>query len=105
MNRGDVFEFRVQKTQGHKQSGVRLGVVVQSDLMNKLSTVLVAPTSKSARAASFRPLINIGGEETKVLVEQIAVADSQRLGRKVGSLSAEELWSLDDAISLVMGLG
>ncbi len=105
MNRGDVFEFRIQKSKGHEQSGVRLGVVVQSDLMNKLSTVLVAPTSKSARAASFRPLITIGGEDTKVLVEQIAVADSQRLGKKVGSLSSEELWSLDDAISLVMGLG
>ena len=105
MNRGDVFEFRTQKPTGHEQSGVRLGVVVQSDLLNKLSTVLVAPTSRSARSSSFRPVITISGDETKVLVEQIAVADSKRLGKKVGRLSAEELWSLDDAISLVMGLG
>jgi mRNA interferase MazF len=104
MNRGDIFEFRMQKSKGHEQSGVRLGVVVQSDLLGKLSTVLVAPTSRSARSASFRPVISVAGEETKVLAEQIAVADSQRLGKKVGSLSTEELWSLDDAISLVMGL-
>jgi mRNA interferase MazF len=94
----------MQKSKGHEQSGVRLAVVVQSDLLSKLSTVLVAPTSRSARPASFRPVITVAGEETKVLAEQIAVADSQRLGKKVGSLSAEELWGLDDAISLVMGL-
>ena len=41
---------------GHEQRGTRFAVVVQSDSL-PLSTLLVAPTSTSARAASFRPRI------------------------------------------------
>jgi len=44
--------------QGHEQSGVRYAVVVQSDLL-PLSTWLVAPTSTSARGATFRPEVSI----------------------------------------------
>ena len=30
--------------------------------------------------------------------------DVQRLGRRVGRLTAEEMWSVDDALSVVLGL-
>jgi mRNA-degrading endonuclease toxin of MazEF toxin-antitoxin module len=39
-----------------------------------------------------------------VLVEQIKATDVSRLGRKVGQLSMEELWTVDDAIKDVLGL-
>ncbi len=70
MRRGDVFRLRLGRRQGHEQSVVRYGVVVQSDALLRLSTVLIAPTSTSARAASFRPEIEIDGTLTRVLVEQ-----------------------------------
>jgi mRNA interferase MazF len=44
------------------------------------SVVLVAPTSLSAKAASFRPEIELLGETTRVLVEQIGAIDAGRLG-------------------------
>ncbi|WP_139811621.1 type II toxin-antitoxin system PemK/MazF family toxin, partial [Mycobacterium avium] len=53
--RGEVFRLRAPRpARGHEQSGSRYAVVVQSDQL-PLSTWLVAPTSTSARAASFRP--------------------------------------------------
>ena len=55
MRRGDVFRFRTPKGAGHEQHGTRFGVVVQADAMLPRSVVLVAPTSLSARAASFPP--------------------------------------------------
>jgi mRNA interferase MazF len=69
-----------------------------------LSTVLVSPTSTSARPASFRPTITLDGNETRVLVEQTTVVDPQRLGRSAGRLDVDELRAVDDALALVLGL-
>ena len=92
------------RPRGREQRGSRYGVVVQSDDLLGLSTVLVAPTSRSARAASFRPRIRLGGEETRVLVEQTTVVDPERLGRAAGRLDATELRAVDEALLLVLGL-
>jgi mRNA interferase MazF len=67
--------------------------------------VIVAPTSQSARAASFRPEIEVAGETTRVLVEQIGAVDVRRLGKLSGHLSPEELWGVDEALMTVLGLG
>jgi len=69
-----------------------------------LSTVLVAPTSRSAPARSFRPNIELAGRLTRVLVEQTTAVTTDRLGDPVGRLSAAELRSLDDALVAVFGL-
>ena len=65
---------------------------------------IVAPTSRSAQAASFRPEIAVNGQATRVLVEQIGTVDSQRLGALSGHLTPEELWSVDEALLTVLGL-
>jgi len=77
-------------------------VVVQADEFLGLSTVIVAPTSSSARPASFRPALTIGDTETRVLVEQVTVVDPERLGASAGRLSASELQRLDEALALIL---
>ncbi|WP_411277166.1 type II toxin-antitoxin system PemK/MazF family toxin, partial [Gaiella sp.] len=67
-------------------------------------TLLVAPTSTRARAATFRPAIAINGTPTRVLVEQTSVVDPQRLSASIGRLDAAELCSIDAALTLVLGL-
>ncbi len=105
MVRGEVFRLPApQRARGREQRGARYGVVVQSDELLALSTVLVAPTSTSARAASFRPRIELGGQQTHVLVEQTTVVDPQRLGPSAGRLGASELRSIDEALLRVLGL-
>lgn len=104
MQRGDVHRFRLPKSVGHEQADERYGVVVQADALLPRSVVLVAPTSRSARAASFRPEIEIAGEATRVLVEQVGAVDVGRLGRRVGTLEAAEMWAIDDALMVVLGL-
>ena len=79
-------------------------MIVQADEFLDLSTVLVAPTSTSARPASFRPTITLDRQETRVLVEQTTVVDPQRLGGTAGRLNATELRALDEALMLVLGL-
>ena len=104
MLRGDVYRFKLPKGIGHEQHGDRFGVVVQADELLPRSVVIVAPTSRSARSASFRPKIEIGGIATRVLVEQIGAVDVGRLGKRAGHLSIEELWSVDEAVMTVLGL-
>ena len=105
MVRGEIFRLPAPRTsRGHEQRGARYAVVVQADEFLGLSTVLVAPTSTSARAASFRPAILLEGSETRVLVEQTTVVDPQRLGRSAGRLDATELRAVDEALILVLGL-
>lgn len=102
--RGDVHRLRSDRQAGgREQRGGRLAVIVQSDHL-PLSTVVVAPTSTSARAADFRPLIEVGGKATRVLVEQLAAVDLSRLGEHVGRVTPEELVSLDDALRDVLSL-
>jgi mRNA interferase MazF len=79
-------------------------VVVQADEFLDLGTTLVAPTSTSARPASFRPTIMLRGDPTRVLVEQTTVVDPQRLGRSAGRLDTGELRAVDEALTLVLGL-
>ena len=103
MQRGDVYRFKVPKGVGHEQQGERFGVVVQSDVMLPRSVVIVAPTSRSAKPASFRPEVEVAGEPTRVLVEQLGAVDVQRLGRRVGRLTVAEIWSVDEALVAVLG--
>lgn len=105
MRRGDVFELSLPKGRGHEQHGARYGVIVQADELLPRSVVLTAPTSRSARAASFRPEIVIGDTATKVLVEQVGAVAVDRLGALAGHVTAEELWGIDEALLTVLGLG
>lgn len=102
--RGEIYRLTAPRgTRGREQSGQRYAVVVQSDDL-PLSTWLVAPTSTSARAATFRPAIKVKGRTTRVLAEQTAAVDPTRLGDRAGSLTLAEMRQVDAALRLVLSL-
>ena len=102
--RGEVYRLSSPRdARGHEQRGARFAVVVQSDQL-PLSTWLVAPTSTSARPASFRPEVLVEGRTTRVLVEQTAAVDPGRLGTSAGSLTFAELRQVEAALRLVLEL-
>jgi len=89
--RGDICRFRLLKGVGHEQYGDRYAVVVQVDEFLPRSVVIVAPTSRRARAASFRPEVEIDGEATRILFEQFGAVDAQRQCDLAGHLTHEEI--------------
>ncbi|MBM6402964.1 type II toxin-antitoxin system PemK/MazF family toxin [Phycicoccus sp. CSK15P-2] len=102
--RGEVFRLLAPRgARGDEHAHRRYAVVVQSDSL-PLSTWLVAPTSTSARAASFRPEVLIGGRRTVVLVEQTTAVDPSRLGDSTGQLAFDELRRVEAALRLVLDL-
>lgn len=104
MRRGDIHELQPPRGKGHEQRGRRFGVVLQADEFLPRSVVIVVPTSQSARAATFRPEIEIDDEPTRVLVEQLGAVDTSRLGKLVDYITPPEQWEIDDALRLVLGL-
>jgi mRNA interferase MazF len=105
MVRGEVVRIAAPKrTRGHEQQDLRPAVIVQCDDLLALSTVLVAPTSRSAAPATFRPVIDLSGITTRVLTDQVRALDAQSITGSLGRLSNEELQTLDDALAVVFGL-
>jgi mRNA interferase MazF len=97
-----VYELKAPKdAMGHEQRGPRFAVVVQnSDL--PLSTWVVCPTSTRVQPASFRPTVDFGRGETRVVVDQIMAVDTGRLGSQVGFLSLADMQDVDQAIKTVL---
>jgi mRNA interferase MazF len=104
VNRGDVYRYRPTKGAGHEQRGDRFAVVLQADELLPRWVVIVAPTSRSAQPASIRPEVKVGTVKTTVLVEHMRSIDANRLGRRAGHLTTEEMWTIDEALITVLGL-
>ena len=104
LTRGSVCSVRLGRTAGREQSGRRFAVIVQSDDLWLLNTVVVVPTSTSARAATFRPEIDVAGQRTRAMCDQIRTVDAERMGAEAGMLSTTEVSSVEDALELVLEL-
>ncbi len=105
MVRGEVVRLSAPRgARGHEQRGGRPGVVVQAEELLGLSTVLIAPTSRSAAAATFRPTIDLEGASTRVLTDQLRVVDTQAVKGGLGYLDHAEMAAVDDALALILGL-
>ncbi|WP_434616613.1 type II toxin-antitoxin system PemK/MazF family toxin [Arthrobacter sp. A5] len=100
--RGEVYRLPA-RGKGHEQKGRRYAVVLQPDWL-ALSTWIVAFTSTSARATSFRPLVSVAGRQTLVMCDQLAAVDLNRLRERAGFLTLEEMQRVDEALALVLDL-
>ena len=105
MVRGDVHAITLPGGRGHAQHGPRFAVIVQADDLLALSTVVVCPTSQSTPPASFHPEVAVEGAPTRVMCEMVGAVDAGVLGDAVGHLTLDELRSVDDALTLVLGPG
>lgn len=104
MTRGEIYRIRLSAAHGHEQAGARYGVIVQADELLGLSTAIVAPTSRSAAPATFRPEIEMDDGSTRVLVEQLRAVDIGRLGEFAGRLTTDEQQAVDEALAMILNL-
>ena len=105
LHRGDIVALPPPRSaQGHEEKGRRYAVVLQSAELASLSTVVVAPTSTSAQATRFRPVVTVRGRETRLLVEQLRTVDRSRLAKPVGHLPVHELDDVEEALRILLGL-
>ena len=104
LRRGDIHRVRFGRASGRSQAGVRPAVLLQADALAPLSTVLVAPLSRSAVAGRFRPVVDVDGAPTTLMTEQMTAIDIGKVGKRIGRLGPEEIVEVDSAVRLVLGL-
>ncbi len=105
MIRGAVYrvDFGTAK-RGHEQRGRRYGVVLSPHDMD-WSVATVVPTSRSAQPAIFRPELELLGERTRFLADQIRTVDVSHIhGDPVSFLTHNELTEIERAVTLYLGL-
>ncbi len=112
MKRGDVFDARLNPSEGSEQAGVRPVVVVSRDVINKNSSVIVVvPLTKAANVKRNYPnnvTIEKGAGgltfESVLLGGQVRAISKSRLLRQRGTLSTKIMQQVDRALRITLDL-
>ena len=112
MRRGEVYDARLDPTEGSEQAGSRPVVIVSRDAINAASPlVLAVPCTTYRLGRRLYPsqvLLHApdGGltADSVALGEQVRALAKSRLGRQRGMLSAEALAELDRALLIALDL-
>src|SRR5215475_8761527 len=89
---------------GHDQRGRRLGLVLSPSSM-PWSVATIIPASTTAQPAVFRPSLEVNGQETRFLIDQIRSIDTDYLvGDPTHYLERDELAEIEHAVTRYLGL-
>lgn len=110
--RGDIHFVDFGDSGGNVIRGPHPALVIQTDRLARSSTVIVAPMTSSARAATLEPpfLVAVSARESGlprdgwVKCDQPATLPTALLGPRVGRLSPAAVERLDAALRFVFGL-
>jgi mRNA interferase MazF len=103
--RGAVYRVDLgDAKRGHEQRGRRLGLVLSPSSM-PWSVATIIPTSTAAQPAVFRPALEINGQLTRFLVDQIRSIDFSYVhGDPVYYLDRDEISEVEHAVTRYFGL-
>ena len=112
MRRGEVYDARLDPTEGSEQAGLRPVIIVSRNAINAVSPVLiVVPCTTYRLGRRLYPsqvLLRApdGGlaVDSVALGEQVRALATSRLGRQRGQLSAAALTQLDRALLIALDL-
>lgn len=112
MKRGDVFDARLNPTEGSEQSGTRPVIIVSRDAINEYSPVLIiVPVTKAANVSRQYPS-NVAIKEGEggltadsvALGGQIRAIARTRLLRRRGALASSVMQQIDRALRISLDL-
>jgi mRNA interferase MazF len=105
--RGDVFWADLDPTRGREQAGKRPVLVISHDIFNERSDTVIAVAITSQPQAAGFPLTveSLSGGLPKrswVKVGQIRTLSTQRLGKRIGRISPEELLRVVEGLNEII---
>ena len=106
--RGDIIWADLNPTKGHEQAGSRPVLILSHDIFNERSgTVIAVALTSQAQRAEFPLSFEL--ETTKlpkrswVKVSQIRTLSTQRLRKKIGKVSPEEVTKVIEGLLEIIG--
>ncbi|MBN1866172.1 type II toxin-antitoxin system PemK/MazF family toxin [Candidatus Sumerlaeota bacterium] len=106
--RGDVVWADLNPVRGQEQSGQRPVLVISQDVFNERSgTVIAVALTSQPQKAGFPLTLELSHpklpEKSWVKISQIRTLSVQRLGRKIGRASPEELGLVIEGLNEIVG--
>jgi mRNA interferase MazF len=112
LKRGDIFEARLDPTEGSEQAGFRPVVIVSRDAINQASPVVVVVPCTTYRGTRriYPSQVLLRASEGGLRVDSVALGEQvraiakTRLGQRWGTLSNEALRNLERALLITLDL-
>ena len=106
MNRGDVWWFNFEPSIGGEIRKKRPAIIVSNNAANKfLNRVQVIPiTSNTDRLFPSEAYVTVAGKKGKAMADQLATVSKQRLSKRIGSISDDEMNLVVEAIKTQLDL-
>ena len=104
--RGEVWWVRLDPTPGSEMARTRPCVILSGNVFNRLRrTVVVIPLSPSPQpGAPLLVPVRCDGREVVAVTDQIRVIAKQRLHKRLGELSSEDLEAVEQGVREVLEL-
>jgi mRNA interferase MazF len=108
--RGEIWTVDLEPVVGSEQGKARPAVIIQNDIGNQYSPVLIVAALTSGERARYDVQVEVKSPEgglhhnSLVLLNQIRTIDKRRVGRYWGRLSAVTMQQVDEAIKISLGL-
>lgn len=112
MRRGEVYDARLDPTEGSEQAGWRPVIIASRDAINAASPVILAVPCTTYRPGRrlYPSQVLLRAPDGGLSVDSVALGDQvralakSRLGRRRGQLSAAALAALDQALLIALDL-
>lgn len=111
LERGSVVQVDLEPTLGHEQQGTRPCVVVSDAAVNsnqRFPLIAVVPVTGTPAQGALYPSLAPGSsgltKPSTALVDQVRSIDKQRVRRRYGQVSPDELEAIVAGLRLYLGL-
>jgi mRNA interferase MazF len=106
--RGDILWANLDLTLGHEQSGSRPVLILSQNVFNDRSgTVIAVALTSQQPKAGFPLTLELSDsrlpKRSWVKISQIRTLSSQRLGKKLGKATAQELQDIIEGLNEIIG--
>jgi mRNA interferase MazF len=106
--RGDIFWAELSPARGREQSGLRPVLILSHDVFNQRSgTVIAVAITSQPQRAGFPLTLEIHSvrlpKQSWVKIGQIRTLSTERLGKKLGRISPEELNRVVEGLHEIVG--